>query len=85
MDKQEFLNLIKSPDKFSPSDLEKLEEVVGNFPYCQTAHVLIAKIAHSKGSMLANQKLSKAAAYTTDRKNLKKLLVSEKKKYRESN
>lgn len=48
--------------------------VVGGFPYCQSAYILIAKQAAETGSMLADQKIKKAAAYTLDRKNLKKIL-----------
>lgn len=75
MNKQEFLDLIKSQTMASAADAERLGEVVANFPYCQAAHVLIAKIAYQQSSMLAKQKLNKAAAYVMDRKVLKTLLT----------
>ena len=78
MNKQDFIQLIKNPSGISPEQLQDLEKVVKGFPYCQSAYILIAKEASDQGSMLADQKLKKAAAYTLDRKNLKKLLTGRK-------
>ncbi|HVD99365.1 MAG TPA: hypothetical protein VNB90_14245 [Cytophagaceae bacterium] len=78
MNKQTFIQLIKDPSGISPEQLLELEKVVAGFPYCQVAHILIAKQAADAGSMLADQKLKKAAAYTLDRKNLKKLIADSK-------
>ena len=44
------------------------------FPYCQTAHLLLAKAAHDQGSMLAGQRLRRAATYAADRQLLRQLL-----------
>ena len=74
MNKQKFIDLLQAPERIDDQDLESLEELTVNFPYCQAAHVLIAKAAHDKGSMLAHQKLKKAAVYTSDRALLKRLL-----------
>ncbi|SDJ94046.1 hypothetical protein SAMN05421823_101476 [Catalinimonas alkaloidigena] len=74
MNKQKFIDLLEDPERIDEHDLELLEELATNFPYCQAAHVLIAKAAHDKGSMLAHQKLKKAAVYTTDRALLKRTL-----------
>jgi len=78
LNKQTFIQLIKDPSGISPEQLLELEKVVAGFPYCQVAHILIAKQAADAGSMLADQKLKKAAAYTLDRKNLKKLIAGSK-------
>ena len=74
MNKQAFLNLIKDPDTISVQDLEALEEVIANFPFCQAAHILAAKGASDQGKMLSEKKIRKAAAYSAERKNLKKLI-----------
>lgn len=74
MNKQKFINIIKDPTSLSNLSLDELESVVENFPYFQSAHILIAKISHERGSMLASKKLSKAAAYSLDRKALKRVL-----------
>ena len=66
---------INHPGQITAQDLEALEEVVENFPYCQLAHVLIAKGSHDQLSMLAPQKLRKAAAYALSRDRLKKLIL----------
>ncbi len=78
MNKQTFIQLVKDPSGITPEQLLELEKVVAGFPYSQAAHILIAKQAAETGSMLADQKLKKAAAYTLDRKNLKKILASSK-------
>ncbi len=75
MNKQEFTELLTNPHKLHSSDISQLEEVVNNFPYCQAAHILLARIAHQSGSMLTEQKVKKAAAYALDRKKLKNFIV----------
>jgi tetratricopeptide (TPR) repeat protein len=76
MNKEQFLHTITHPNGIGAQDLEALEEVVENFPYCQLAHILIAKASHDQASMLAPQKLRKAAAYAINRDVLKKLVLS---------
>ncbi|GAC1367526.1 MAG: hypothetical protein NVSMB30_02000 [Hymenobacter sp.] len=44
------------------------------FPYCQTAHLLLAKAAHDQGTMLAGQRLRRAATYAADRTLLRCLI-----------
>lgn len=75
MNKETFLQAVTHPEMVAPQHIEALEEVVENFPYCQLAHMLIAKATHTKASMLAPQKLKKAAAYAINRDVLKKLLL----------
>src|SRR5688572_28127970 len=74
MNKASFLTLVRQASRISDQDVEELEKLVVNFPYCQTAHLLIAKAAYDKGSMLSNQKLKKAAIYAANRQLLKKLI-----------
>ncbi|CAN5914884.1 hypothetical protein BH24BAC1_BH24BAC1_23000 [soil metagenome] len=76
MNKTAFLHLIRHASSISAQEAEELEELVVNFPYCQTAHLLIAKAAYDRGSMLSNQKLRKAASYATNRQLLKKLIYT---------
>lgn len=74
MNRQEFINILSNPQNIDAGTLKKLEEVASSFPYCQAAHVLIAKCNSDYGSMNAGIKVKKAAVYTSDRKNLKHLL-----------
>ena len=75
MNKETFLKIVSHPASISSQEIEALEEVVENFPYCQLAHVLIAKASHDQSSMLASQKLKKAAVYAYNRDALKKLIL----------
>ncbi|MBX9850300.1 MAG: hypothetical protein K2X86_00910, partial [Cytophagaceae bacterium] len=84
MNKQTFLQLLKNPAELSKNDLEGLEEVLANFPYCQAAHILNAKGTSDQGKMLAEQKVRKAAVYSSERKNLKHLLEKKEEKAKAS-
>jgi hypothetical protein len=81
LNKQTFIQLITHPSEISAEQLLDLEKVAAGFPYCQATYILIAKQAEENGSMFADQKLKKAAAYTLDRKNLKRILSSPKKEF----
>lgn len=74
MNKQRFIDLITNSTKISSPDLKDLEEVVKIFPYCQAAHILFAKASYETDNMLAEKRIRKAAAYSFDRKNLKKII-----------
>ncbi len=76
MNKASFLSLIRQASRISDQEVEELEKLVVNFPYCQSAHLLLAKAAYDKGSMLSNQKLKKAAIYAANRQLLKKLIYT---------
>lgn len=71
MNKQEFIKLLQSPDNISAIDLKMLEDLAKTFPFCQAAHILIAKGNYDYGSMHTEQKIKKAALYTNNRKSLK--------------
>jgi hypothetical protein len=74
MNKQAFSDLIKEPQSISKKDIEGLDEVIANFPYCQAAHILLAKVTSDEGKMMAGQKVRKAGAYILERKKLRNLL-----------
>ncbi|PSR53165.1 hypothetical protein AHMF7605_06290 [Adhaeribacter arboris] len=76
MNKSALLHMMHHVSALTDQDVEELEKLVKNFPYCQTAHLLIAKASYDKGNMLSNQKLRKAAAYATNRHLLKKLIYT---------
>jgi hypothetical protein len=74
LNKQTFITLIKDPTQISAQHIHGLEEVAVNFPFCQIAHMLIAKGSNDYGSMHAEMKLKKAVAYAIERKKLRELL-----------
>lgn len=76
MNKSAFLELIQQASSISDQQTEELEKVAATFPYCQTAHLLLAKSAHDKGSMLSTQRLRRASAYATNRQVLKRLIYT---------
>ncbi len=57
------------------ADVRELEKLADSYPYCQTAHLLLAKALHDRGSVLAGQKLRRAATGAPDRRALRRLLL----------
>ncbi|WP_187260604.1 hypothetical protein [Pontibacter beigongshangensis] len=74
MNKSAFLNLIQRVSDISDQQTQELEQVAAAFPYCQTAHLLLAKSAYDKGSMLSAQRLRRASSYATNRQLLKRII-----------
>ncbi len=76
MDKQTFSKLIRQPEKFTDKEKAQLEKLIVTFPYCQIAHILLAKAFNDSDDMLAHVKLRHAALYTSNRKNLREVIKS---------
>jgi hypothetical protein len=74
MTRAALLPLLTAPESLSVAAVQDLEQLAQAFPYCQTAHLLLAKAAHDQGSMLAGQRLRRAATYAADRQLLRQLL-----------
>jgi tetratricopeptide (TPR) repeat protein len=75
MDKSTFEKLILSDFEISPLEAILLEDLLEAFPYCQSAHLLIAKDSQQKKSMLYPKKLRKASTYILNRKVLQHYLT----------
>ena len=84
MNKTRLIQLIENPVDISENDLEHLEEIIATYPYCQVAHLLIAKFNHDRNGMLAPQKIRRAAAYALDRAILRQLILNENGTYQEN-
>lgn len=74
--KDTFIHLIQHSGQVSSVETASLEEVIENFPYCQWAHLLMAKVHHQLESTEANAKITKAAVYAVNRNVLKKILFA---------
>ncbi|SDX44112.1 hypothetical protein [Hymenobacter psychrophilus] len=74
MTRASLLRILDHVNGISDDEIRELEQLAAAFPYCQTAHVLLAKTAHDRGSMLAGQRLRRAATYAADRELLRRLL-----------
>ncbi|WP_022824855.1 hypothetical protein [Hymenobacter norwichensis] len=74
MTRASLLHILNHVGSISEAEVRELEQLAAAFPYCQTAHLLLAKSAHDQGSMLASQRLRRAATYAVDRQLLRQLL-----------
>ncbi|MCD4731123.1 MAG: hypothetical protein K8R74_11005, partial [Bacteroidales bacterium] len=76
MNRQQFIDYIKSPDKLNADSAIQLENLVKEYPYCQTADVLFTLNLYKENHFKFNDQLKLASAYACDRKVLKKLVNS---------
>lgn len=74
MTRASLLHILDHVGGISEAETRELEQLAAAFPYCQSAHILLAKAAHDRGSMLASQRLRRAATYAADRQLLRQLL-----------
>ena len=74
MTRAALLHVLDNATAIAPAEVRELEQLAQAFPYCQTAHLLLAKAAHDQGTMLAGQRLRRAATYAADRELLRRLI-----------
>ncbi|MCC3154549.1 hypothetical protein Q3A66_16155 [Hymenobacter sp. BT770] len=74
MTRATLLHVLDNTSALGPVEVRELEQLAQAFPYCQTAHLLLAKAAHDQGTMLAGQRLRRAATYAADRTLLRRLI-----------
>ncbi|SFP93617.1 hypothetical protein [Hymenobacter arizonensis] len=74
MTRATLLHVLDHTSAIGPAEVRELEQLAQAFPYCQTAHLLLAKAAHDQGTMLAGQRLRRAATYAADRTLLRRLI-----------
>ena len=74
MTRATLLHVLDHATALGPAEVRELEQLAQAFPYCQTAHLLLAKAAHDQGTMLAGQRLRRAATYAADRTLLRRLI-----------
>lgn len=75
MNKGQFISYLDHSERLSGEDSRRLTELLKNFPYFQTAHLLLAKSLHNQNSIDYNNQLKITAAYATDRKVLHQLIT----------
>ncbi|MCC7232181.1 MAG: tetratricopeptide repeat protein [Bacteroidia bacterium] len=80
MEYREFRLLLDRQGLAEKSAAASLVEVLHEFPYFQTAHLLLAKALHDQRNIRSEKQLRIAAAYSGDRKALFTLIHSEVKK-----
>ena len=74
MNKQKFIELLREPSTITREELSGLENVTRQYPYFQSAHLLLAKGSKLVKDPRAKQKINSAALYSTDRVLLKKYI-----------
>ena len=74
MIKRVFSDLISNPNHLNQVKAEEIVEVLNEFPYCQIAHLLMAKKLKLDDSMLFEKQLNLSAAYAPSRKILHDLI-----------
>lgn len=76
MNRQQFIDYIKSPEKLNAESIPLMETLVNDYPYCQTADILFVLNLYKESNIKFNSQLKMASAYAPDRKVLKQLLNS---------
>ena len=67
MNKQQLLNIVSNPGILENISLKNLQELVDEYPYFQTAHLLLAKKQAGPISTTARELLSRSASVVGDR------------------
>jgi hypothetical protein len=75
MNRLQFEYFITFPDRLDMESLPLMEELLNDYPYCQTAHLLYAKNLFSERHVHFRDQLGITAAYACDRGVLKHLLL----------
>ncbi|MCD4664088.1 MAG: tetratricopeptide repeat protein [Bacteroidales bacterium] len=76
MKRQQFIDYVKSPEKLNTESIRLLDDLVIDYPYCQTADILLTLILYKENNIKYNNQLKIASAYAADRKTLKQLINS---------
>jgi hypothetical protein len=85
MNAEEFTHLITNPNTVSKAQTLKLESVIDDFPYFQTARVLHLKGLKNQRDFKYNNTLKTVAAYTTNRTILFDFITFDVLDYNETN
>jgi tetratricopeptide (TPR) repeat protein len=79
MTREQMLHYMENPDQLNEKNLVELKEILDEYPYFQSAHLLyIRNLANEKNFRFANQ-LKVSAVHATDRTVLYHLLNTQKK------
>ncbi|MCU4162713.1 tetratricopeptide repeat protein [Carboxylicivirga caseinilyticus] len=70
MNKTEFFDYVNSPDRLNKDTVASLNEIIEEYPWFQTARLLLVKNLHVIDHVKFNSELKTSAAYIVDRKRL---------------
>ena len=74
MNREEFLKYMESPDQLDKRSILDVHELLNEFPYFQTAHLMLLKNLFVLGNIRFDSQLKKSAAYIGNRSVLYYLL-----------
>lgn len=74
MNKQDIIDLINNNEEIKYSSFSDIDKIISEYPYFQTAHLLLAKKAQSLGAATLHEVLPHVATHVANRAVLYKLL-----------
>jgi len=83
MKKSEFIALLETPKELGNHHIVGLQEAVKEFPYFQSAQLLLTKAFHKSENINFEGQLKKAAAFSSDRKRLHQLIFDQDRNLQE--
>jgi hypothetical protein len=67
MNRDKFIQYLESPETLDTENLNEISGVLGEYPYFQTAHMLLVKTLHNLHDLKFNNQLKVSAAYIGNR------------------
>ena len=67
MNREEFLKYLESPGQLDKRSILEMHELLNEFPYFQTAHLMLLKNLYVIGNIKFDSQLRKSAAYIGNR------------------
>ncbi len=77
MNKEQFYTYLNNPDALNESSLKVLNEIINEYPYFQTAHLLYLKNLHKLGHLKFTKQLRVSSTYLADREILYNFLYTQ--------
>ncbi len=77
MKKDEFISYMKHPGRMGEEVIQPLAELLEDFPFFQTAHLLYLKVLHDQDHIRFDAQLRRSALFVADRRRLHALLHEE--------
>ncbi len=75
MNSKQLIRQINNPQSIGKNEIAKIEQLLVEHPYFQSGQLLMAKGLLNTNSIRYNRQLKKAAAYSSDREKLFKLII----------
>ena len=77
MNKQKFVDYLRSPESINSEQFDELQQLIADHPYFSVAKSVAARVAKELDDDQKGQLIASAAIFATDRKHLKKYVNGE--------